>query len=402
MNVSNVPIEGRCTGCRACEQICGVQAITFGYNEFGFLQPIINERCTQCGLCLSVCPAKSMRSELFHNINQCYIAYAKNKRRALNSASGGAFIVIADRFLSRYKGIVYGCCMDEQFNVFHAGTDNAEELVRFQGSKYVQSNPENSYNSVKNELQKGRHVLYTGTPCQIAGLKMFLKRDWDNLYTVDLVCHGVPSQISFKKYIKYLEADIGEQIQSFRFRNRNIFDASGYLIKVKYKNGKTFKCEAGGDLYFRIFSKNMSLNKACYQCGYAQSERLGDITIGDSAAAGVLGIYRFEPKSSIMINSDKGEELWDLIKDDLIYTEIDKTVELERNRQLSAPSPCFENRDTVCRLMAEGKFGELNKQYPLDRKKHFDIHDITAKIPMVIKKPVFYVLSAVYRFIKNR
>ena len=103
-----------------------------------------------------------------------------------------------------------------------------------------------------------------------------------------------------------------------------------------------------------------------------------------------------------MINSDKGEELWDLIKDDLIYTEIDKTVELERNRQLSAPSPCFENRDTVCRLMAEGKFGELNKQYPLDRKKHFDIHDITAKIPMVIKKPVFYVLSAVYRFIKNR
>lgn len=397
MNISSIPAEGKCTGCRACEQACSLHAITVDYDEFGFLVPTINDSCTHCGRCSTVCQAQSMKSELFHKIGNCYIAYAKDKKRALRSASGGAFIVIADEFLKKYGGTVYGCYMDKQFHVAHVGAADNDSLTRFQGSKYVQSDTQNSYQSVEKILQEGKYVLYTGTPCQIAGLKMFLKKEWNTLYTIDLICHGVPSQASFRKYVNWLEDISQKRIQSFRFRNRNAFDASGYQIRIKYENGGEFKCPSADDLYFRLFSKNLSLNSACYQCKFAQSERVGDITIGDSAAAGKLGMYRFEPKSSIMINTQKGNTLWDLVKDKFVYTEIDKTIEIERNRPLSSPGTCFESRKDVCRLMAEGEFDLLRQQYPADQKAHFDIHDIAARIPIIIKKPIYYALDSVRR-----
>lgn len=399
MNISNITEKGKCTGCCACEQVCRVHAITTDYNAFGFIEPKISSACTQCGLCLSVCQAQSIKPDMFHRIDHCYIAYAKNKKMAAASASGGAFIVIAYNFLSAYYGTVYGCCMDEQFNVFHIGVSNTNDLKRLQGSKYVQSNTKASYTLVAKELQQGKHVLYTGTPCQISGLKMFLGREWDTLFTIDLVCHGVPSQFAFEKYINYLKTITGKQLQSFRFRNRNAFDASGYLIKIKYRNGKTLKYNALKDLYFRLFSKSLSLNSACYQCQYAQDKRIGDVTIGDSAAAGVLGLYRYDPKSSIMINTNKGEKIWNLIKDDLIYTEIDKSIEVRANKQLSFPVEYSKERETVCKLMVNGKFDELEKRYPMS-DKHISIHTISAKIPMFIKRPIYFVLSSMRNLAK--
>lgn len=395
MNISNIPKEGKCTGCHACEQICKAHAIAFVYDDFGFLVPTISGSCTQCGLCSSVCQAQSMKSEIYHKMGHCYIAYAKDKKGAYSSASGGAFFVIASKFLEKYKGKVYGCYMDEQFNVVHTSADDINDLALFQGSKYVQSNTQNSYYDVEKNLREGKQVLYTGTPCQIAGLKMYLKREWSNLYTIDLICHGVPSQLAFGKYIKYLETVSGKHIQSFRFRNRNAFDASGYLIKIKYKNGTNVKYNSLKDLYFRMFSKNMSLNRVCYQCKFAKAERVGDITIGDSAAAGILGLYRFEPKSSIMINTEKGNELWDLIKDELVFTEIEKEIEIKRNKPLSSPGKYSEDRDAVCKLMAEGKFSELSEKYPNEEKDRFSIHTVSAKVPMFVKKPVYSVLCAI-------
>ena len=402
MNISNVPAEGKCTGCRACEQVCSIHAITVDYDEFGFLVPTVSNSCTQCGRCSAVCQAQSMKPDLFHKIGHCYIAYAKDKKRALHSASGGAFIVIADEFIKKYKGTVYGCSMDKQFHVVHAGAADKDSLSCFQGSKYVQSDTQNSYQAAEKILQEGKHVLYAGTPCQIAGLKMFLKKEWNTLYTIDLICHGVPSQASFKKYINWLEGISQKRIQSFRFRNRNAFDASGYQIRVKYENGSEFKCPAMDDLYFRLFSKDLSLNSACYQCKFAQSERVGDITIGDSAAAGKLGLYRFEPKSSVMINTQKGKTLWDLVKNKFVCTEIDKTIETERNKPLSSTLTAFENRKAVCRLMAEGEFDMLQHEYPPDRNGHFNIHDVAARIPIVIKRPIYYTLASVRRLFSAR
>lgn len=389
MNISNVPAEGTCTGCRACEQVCNKHAIEFVYNEYGFLIPVVNGSCTQCGNCVQVCHACE-DNKIFNKISTCYIAYAKNKKSVKLSASGGAFFVIATKMIEELNGTVYGCCMDDDFNVFHSKTSDINELKKYQGSKYVQSNTRDTYSSVKEDLENGKVVLYTGTPCQIAGLKSFLRKEWENLYTADLICHGVPSQDSFKKYIKWLEHVSGQKILNFRFRNRNAFDASGYLIKVAYENGKVKKCAALDDLYFRLFSTNKSLNSVCYKCKYAQAERVGDITIGDSAAAGAMGVYRYDAKSTIMINSQKGKDIWNLIKDDLVYTEIDKENEIKRNKPLTVSSPCSEERDNICRLMVECKFNEISDLCPQERISTSRLQKVSAKMPLTIKKMLYF------------
>lgn len=395
MNINSVCKNELCTGCRACEQVCPVDAIKIKYNKFGFLNPSIMESCIQCGKCLEVCHIEN-DNKVLNIIKHCYIAYAKDKNGAKLSASGGAFFVIAKRMLEHFNCVVYGCCMDEQLNVFHTKTSDIEQLKKFQGSKYVQSDTKNTFSQVKEDLQSGKIVLYTGTPCQISGLKCFLEKDYKNLYVIDLICHGVPSIGAFKQYIAWLESD-GNKIKYFRFRNRNIYDASGYLVKIKYENGKIIKLPALNDLFFRLFSTFKSLNKPCYKCEYAQPNRIGDITIGDSAAAGFLNLYRFEPKSSVFINSTKGEEIWRMISNDLVYTEIDKQIEIKRNHQLSHPGTYDLSHDDICKLMIEGKYDKLNNMYPVPQKHFIGYHDILAKVPIFIKEPLYTLLSVFRR-----
>ena len=213
--------QQKCTGCGACQQSCKHNAILMDKNEEGFLTPVINDDiCIQCGLCQKRCPEINPIERLDYS-NQSVFALISYKDRQ-KSSSGGAFSVFA-RWIIKQRGVVFGAAIDDKFKVSHVEIDNLDDLSLLRGSKYVQSEVGDSYKKVKEYITKGRKVLFTGTGCQIAGLYAYLggKRYDGQLYTLDLVCHGTPSQGAFDAYIKKLQKKLaltGENMNGFRFR----------------------------------------------------------------------------------------------------------------------------------------------------------------------------------------
>jgi coenzyme F420-reducing hydrogenase beta subunit len=211
-----------CSGCKACYNICPEKCIEMFIDEEGFWYPKANEdKCIQCGLCEKVCP----EINIYHNDKSydkptCLAAWNNDKSKREDSSSGGVFTSIAEWILSN-EGVVFGAGYDSGFNVIHKETYKMEGLSELRGSKYVQSDINDTYNKAKQCLDKGEKVLFTGTPCQIAGLYNFLQKEYAELYTCDLVCHGVPSPIVFKKYKQNLECQYNSNIKTIAFRNKN-------------------------------------------------------------------------------------------------------------------------------------------------------------------------------------
>ena len=194
--------KNNCTGCRMCEQICPVNAIKMIENKEGFIEPVIDKtKCINCGLCSKRCPQLNEIKREDYKM-EVYAAKNKNIEEQKSSSSGGVFSVLANYVLEN-NGIVFGCAFNDNLIAEHIGIEDKNELYKLRGSKYVQSNTKNTFKDVKENLENSRMVLYSGTPCQIAGLKQFLGKEYDNLYTVDLVCHGVPSPKLFKKLFLY-------------------------------------------------------------------------------------------------------------------------------------------------------------------------------------------------------
>ena len=311
-NVSKIGLQ--CVGCRSCEQSCPKQCIKMEENIEGFIYPNIDtELCINCGICLNVCPVEN---EELHR-NQPFEVWAwknKNEVDIMRSASGGAADSAAKTILEN-GGVVYGAAYDNEFTVTHVEIDNDKNRYRLQSSKYVQSDLKNTYSLVKKNLSEGKIVLYTGTPCQISGLYAYLGGDKENLYTLDLICHGVPSPKLFKKYIEYQGKKIGEEIVSFNFRSK---DKRGwgtqYLLKTKTKT-KTKALSL--DRYGKHFMEGDCYRECCYQCSYANISRVGDLTVGD-----FWGIAKSHPDfnspkgvSSVFINTEKGQALFEQMKE---------------------------------------------------------------------------------------
>lgn len=210
--------DSQCYGCRACEQICPKSAITINPNEEGFLYPVLEEtRCVKCGLCQKVCPFDSKLEKHSEEI-RVFAAQYKNKSSLRTCSSGGIFTAIANYVLEN-GGEVAGCIYDENFIAVHILTDNPTIVEKMKGSKYVQSDTTHICLEIQGKLKAGKLVLFSGTPCQVDGLKQFLQKSYDNLITVDLICHGVPSPLFFEKYIKYIERKKGK-ITDIRFRDK--------------------------------------------------------------------------------------------------------------------------------------------------------------------------------------
>ena len=192
-----------CTGCGACINVCPVQAVEYTEDRYGFLFPMINrEKCIECGLCYNMCPRKS--SDIFNKPLQGYAAINTNQDTLMNSSSGGVFSVLAEYVLT-LDGIVFGCTMDSENQVYHTYIDSIDDLSKVTRSKYVQSRSNEIFNRIKEELLNERWVLVSGTPCIVAGVKTYLKKyDLSKLILVDIVCHGVPSQDFFDSYLRFL------------------------------------------------------------------------------------------------------------------------------------------------------------------------------------------------------
>lgn len=297
-----------CTGCMACYNKCPNNAISIVYNEAGFYTPQINrEKCTNCGLCASVCPQTKEvppKEEPTH----CYAVMANDEIRK-NSASGGVFAQLALYFLNN-GGYVCGAAFSDDFrHVNHIIIDKEEDLIKLQNSKYVQSNIGKVFSEIKSLLESGKDVLFGGTPCQVAGLNNYLGQNYDNLLTMDLICHGIPSPLVWEKYIT--EISNKRQIKNLSFRNKSKKWGSPYELNVKFTNNTKFTETCNTNLYYRAFFEHLILNDTCYSCKYTNLQRPADITIGD-----FWGINNFDSNlddglgtSFIISNSEKGKKI---------------------------------------------------------------------------------------------
>jgi len=297
-----------CTGCRLCEQKCNKNAISMQSNAEGFLYPSISTQlCNQCGQCKKICPM--FKSDLQNDVLEVFAAKSLNREQLLKSASGGIFAALAENILER-NGVVFGCAYDENLVAKHIGIENSSEIYKLQSSKYVQSDTLNTYTRARDFLEQNRQVLYSGTPCQIAGLRAFLAKDYENLVTVDLICYGVPSPGLFAKYIEWLSKKMDGKIIGYNFRSKER-NGWGYEIEIKTKT-KTKYTKETLDPYYSGFAKGKTFRECCYFCKYACGKRTGDITLGD-----YWGVKQVHPEffsrdgvSVVLVNTQNGKISW--------------------------------------------------------------------------------------------
>lgn len=332
----NTHNDYECSGCFACYSVCTHKAITMVENGEGFLVPRRNmDLCVHCGLCEKVCPVEH---PVYENSEtpDVFAAYSARERR--RSSSGGMFYAIA-RYVIGKGGVVFGAAYDKDLRVRHIAAADMAGLEQLRGSKYVQSHVGDAFKEAAARLKQGRLVYFTGTPCQIAGLKSFLRRRYDNLLTSDLVCHGVPSQWLFDKHLQYLSWREGSKVTSYSFR-----DGKYWTIreKVDYADGKV-SCEFDGNRspYLYAFGLGYTYRRSCFDCKFARIPRQGDITLAD-----YWGVGRFHPQmddrggvSLLLVNSAKGREVWNKL-----------VTEGVKNR-----SDVFQNRSDIFR----GKSGTV-------------------------------------------
>ena len=272
-----------CTGCGLCAKICPHHSITMSPNSEGFLYPVINnETCIACGLCFNKCPIED--NLRFHHMERKYFSlYSKDEHDLLVSSSGGVFLVLAKNVIKN-GGVVVGCVYDDNTVACHVCTNDLNIVYQMCGSKYVQSRADQTYGEVKTYLENGVKVLFTGTACQVEALRAFLNIDYENLITIDILCHGVPSPLYFKKFTDYYARKYKGKITSVEFRNK---EKRGWgsehrtCIRFIDKKGNENKKWPILPKYFCHFFYGDDLRLSCYKCKYAQSERISDITIGD-------------------------------------------------------------------------------------------------------------------------
>ncbi|MDU5544580.1 MAG: Coenzyme F420 hydrogenase/dehydrogenase, beta subunit C-terminal domain, partial [Clostridium perfringens] len=369
--------KNECCGCGACMNICPKAAITMKDDEYGFVYPEINnDICIQCELCKKVCA--------FQNVNQSncvlksYASAAVDKNIVLTSSSGGVFTSISEEFI-KAGGIVYGCSMENTDNGLfpkHIRVSNINELKKLQGSKYVQSDLGNCFIELKNDLLLGVKVMFSGTPCQVAALYSFLGNNkTDLLYTVDIVCHGVPSINFFRDYISNLNKKVKGQIINFRFRDKSngwrLQGAIDYIDNNGKKKTKLINSEVSS--YFKLFLESSTYRDSCYNCKYTNKHRPGDITLGD-----YWGIENVHPEyltrnlgtleqkngiSCVLVNTLKGSELLNDFGVKLILKESSFSNVSAGNDQLNYPSEVNINRNKVLSIYRDGKYDAVEKWF---------------------------------------
>lgn len=271
--------SANCTGCYACYNVCQMQAIEMVEDEEGFRYPVIdNEKCINCGACYKTCPRFNLSVEGKTDVPDTYAVINENDTIRLSSSSGGVFHLLAQKVIED-GGIVFGAAFDENWEVAHSSAETEADLSRLRVSKYLQSRAENVYREVKRELDKGRKVLFAGTPCQGAALHSFLKIDYSNLLIVDFICHGVPSPAVWRRYVKWRTK--GKEINHISFRNKNL-SWEKYLLVFSLKNtNKHLSKDLHHDLYMKGFLQNLYLRPSCHECHFCKKNRLVDITLGD-------------------------------------------------------------------------------------------------------------------------
>lgn len=355
-----------CTGCGACFNVCSSKAIKMQADAEGFLFPSINEeQCTKCGLCLKICPAEHPIFEHFQK-PVCYAAAAEEELRD-RSSSGAVFSLLAENFLQK-GGYVSGAAFDEDNRVHHIVTNSSEGLQKIRGSKYVQSDTGHCFSEIKKLLREGKLVLFSGTPCQVAGLRAFLQKDYENLLIVDVICHGVPSPLAFEKYVADFLHKKDEKILSVNFRDKK-YGWEPYCLTVK-TNYDTYSTNNQKDLFIRAFLENLILRKSCGQCPFARFPRQGDITLGDfwKVEKFSRNLNDGHGTSLVLINSIKGKKYFNAISSKLVfYQKVPIKYAIKGNPSLVSVSVPHSERNCFFENLHKVSFAK-NVQYCRGKK----------------------------------
>lgn len=335
--------KANCTGCSARANICPRGCIKMTADSEGFLYPAVNEEmCMDCGLCEHVCPMLHKPTQ--HEILAVYGAKNKSDAVRFTSSSGGMFTLFAENILQQ-GGVVVGAALDDRLMVHHILVDNAADIAKLRGSKYVQSEIGSIYSEVRKLLRAGRKVLFSGTPCQIAGLKGYLVQSFANLFTIDVVCHGVPSPKVYRKHLAELAQEAGEPVREVRFRDKEKGWKRGETLFLT--EHQRFGASKRRETYMRLFLNNVSIRPSCGECAFNNKRSLADITIAD-----YWGVDKQFPEfdddkgvTLVLVNSKAGADLLEKVKPqtELLLTDFIKGAEY--NLAVSRSLPLHPQRE---------------------------------------------------------
>ena len=376
-----------CCGCGACAAACPTGAIRMETDAEGFAYPVVDsERCIHCGACERACPADRPIPES-ETGPEAYYAYAKEEAVVRNSSSGGIFTALAEEILQE-NGLVFGAGYDKDYRVCHMAVASTEELYRLRTSKYVQSDLLDTFLQAKNALQEGKKVLFTGTPCQIAALKRYLGREYETLYTADIICHGVPSPLVWKTYLEQVHP--GKEIQRISFRDKT-FGWYGFSMRIDAEGEKPYIERATKDPYVRAFLANLTLRPSCYQCQYKTLDRFSDITMAD-----YWGVELVHPElkeqqgvSLALVHSGKGRRLLNKASAQLNVKETNREKAVAMNHAALHSVPWHPKRDEFFSKMHTEAMASLVKRclkQPLKKKIRRFVKVNGSRVKKLIRK----------------
>lgn len=347
--------NSKCTGCSACANVCPIGAIEMKPGKIGHVYPKISEKCIGCNKCIKTCPVNKPLD--LQTPNKTLAFWMKDDEEHRTSTSGGAAACFTNYILDN-GGIVYGCASLPHGIIEHIRIDKKEDAYKLKGSKYVHSYINDIYKSIKGDLKDCKKVLFIGLPCQVAGLKNYMGKTNENLFAIDLICHGVPSQQVLFEYIESLGIK-RDDVSEVSFR-----EAKGSYLTIKSLNKILYRKNECKDLYYMAFNDNLCFRDSCFTCSYSVSKRVGDLTIGDFWGLGKKIPFSQDPHghvSVVLVNNAKGQYLTEVCSDK--YFAVERTLEeaIAGNHNLKNPSVA-PKAEMFCSL-----YGEVDIQTALKK-----------------------------------
>lgn len=354
--------KSQCYGCLACKEVCPTGAITMREDKEGFLYPFVDlDKCIRCGLCEKTCIRnRKAYLEYQEGYPKAICAANRSEKDRKKSSSGGIFPLLARYAIEERGGVVVGVRFDESMNAVSDIAETMEEVKPFYGSKYVKSNFDGIFPKIKQLLEAGRFVLYSGLPCECAGLRSYLRKEYDNLFVIEIMCHSVPSPKVFRLYLDYLEKKKKSKVVNMTFRDKSELVQK---MKFEFQNGEIITAKYKKNNYFRAFYNDLIVRPSCSKCAFVYNHRVGDITMGD-----FWGVLKFFPEyrgyqgvSMLLLNTKKGFEMAERLKDQLEWREITFRQAFTGNHKKAGPAK--PERTEVFEKLSKVPINTLLEQY---------------------------------------